>query len=417
MSHLRISWRHWINAVNQALHSLRDNRLRTFLSILGIAIGIAAVMAVGSISKGGHYLVFKELETFGLKSVWVWRKDDDKAPNRAIRRGSGIDVADIQSIRDAGFASVARVTPVVYFGSQSVIHNGSQYSNAKVTGVDLEYLPINNDGLSIGIGFRPDDVRQRRKVAIIGQTVADDLFGGTADIVGKEFHINEIKYVVVGVLEAKSRDFLASIGSAGQDANNRILVPYTTLHQQLGHRDVHTVQAEAVEFVQANAVAQQIIELLEQRHNNRFSYRSETMAAYIGTANQILQGVSMIGVLAAAISLLVGGMGIMNIVSTSVLERTREIGLRKAVGASQQLILLQFLLESVIISTIGGAIGLLLGIVASISLSWITDFPLVPSVGTIVIALFVSILIGLLSGYYPARRAARLRPVVALRYE
>ena len=414
---LRRRWRELVNVLDQALHALGDNQLRTYLSVLGIAIGIASVIAVGSIGKGGHYLVFKELETFGLKSVWVKRLDDDKGPYRASRRGSGIDELDLQSIRDAGFATIARTSPIVYGSGALYIHSGSQYSNGKVTGIDVAYLDINNDGLSAGIGIRSDDVRQRRKVAIIGQTVANDLFGGSIDVIGKEFRINDAKYVVVGLLEAKSRDFLASIGSAGQDANNRILLPYTTLQAQMGNHDIHAIQAEAQSFEQAPLAAQQMTDLLTRRHGERFRYHSDTMARYIDTANQILRGVSLIGVLAAAISLLVGGMGIMNIVATSVLERTREIGLRKAIGASQHLILLQFLLESVIISTIGGLIGLVFGGVVSVVLSWLTGFPLAPEPATIVLALLVSMAVGLLSGYFPARRAARLRPVDALRYE
>ncbi|MFA6921871.1 MAG: ABC transporter permease [Gallionella sp.] len=410
--------RNFLDGIAQAVLSLKDNRLRTMLSILGIAAGIAAVMAVGSVSQGGHHLIFKELETFGLKSVWVWRSEENPNPNRIVRTGSGIDPADVAALHSDCCPAVSRITPIIYtYGKNLTVHVGNRYSNGVVTGVGSEYLAINNDTLSAGAGFTPEDILHRRNVALIGIDVANDLFGGTTGLAGKSMRINERNYTVIGVLAAKSRALLESIGSGRNDENKRVLVPYTALQTQFGNNEIHGIQAEAVEFAQADAAVAQIISVLELQHRRQFGYHAETMSKYIATTNRILQFVSLIGVLAASISLLVGGMGIMNIVSTSVLERTREIGLRKAVGASRRHILFQFLMESVILSTVGGAIGLVAGFVISVILAWFTGFPLTPSWLTIAVALLVSVAIGLLSGYYPASRAANLRPVTALRYE
>ncbi len=408
----------YIDQFTQALQALRDNRLRTLLSILGIAIGIASVMAVGTISKGGNHMVFSELETFGLNSVWVYRDRQDKDPHRRVREGSGIDVNDYRALSAYCCNSVRRMSPVVHANKKQIIQTTNRYSNADVKGVGKHYTQINNDTIVQGRSFRPKDITSHRAVAILGPTAASDLFGANASIIGREFRIGLHKLTVIGRLEAKSRDFLASIGSAGgEDANNRILIPYTFLQQMLGNKEVSYIRAEALELNQAESTARQIIIVLKRRNSKHFDYKSETMASYITTTNRILGGVAIIGVVAASISLLVGGMGIMNIMSTSVLERTREIGLRKAIGARRTDIMLQFLAEAVVISTIGGLIGLLLGGSTSVLLARLTEFPLMLSMTSIFTALLVSVSVGVLSGYLPARRAANLHPVEALRYQ
>jgi len=404
---------------SQALYALKDNRRRTLLSILGIAIGIAAVMAVSTISKGGNYLIFSELETFGLNSAWVFRDKGDKDPHRMVRQGSGIDNDDYQALTSGCCPAVRRISAVLHgtLGKRVVIQAINRYSNAQMLGVDISLTTIANDVVVQGRPFRARDIASRRAVAILGPTAATDLFGG-ASAIGREFRIGNRKFTAIGILEEKSRDFLASIGSSGgQDANNRILIPYTTLQQMQGHKQISYLQAEAVTQAQASAAAEQIIAVLKRHNGRNYAYKSETMATYITTTARILNGVAMVGIIAASVSLLVGGMGIMNIMSTSVLERTREIGLRKAVGARRRDIMLQFLLEAVVISTLGGIIGLILGTGSSIILAEVTDFPLAPSFSVIIIALVVSVTVGIISGYLPARRAARLHPVEALRYE
>lgn len=410
------------DVLQQALAALRDNRLRTMLSILGIAVGIAAVMAVGSVAKGGHYLIFSELETFGLKSVWVYKNDEEKDPRRAVRKGTGIDNDDYFAVLSGCCPAVLRVTPLVYgeFANSGrlVVRSGNRYSNGRIEGVGADFTYINNDSLTKGRAFRTEDESRRRRVAIIGTRVQEDLFGLHQNSIGKEIRIGSEPYTVIGLLTPKSRDFLASIGSSGgQDANNRVLIPYSTYQQILGKKEIFVLQAEAVSLQSADAAAQQIKALLERRHRGQYSYKSETMAKYIGTAGNILKAVTLIGIIAASVSLLVGGLGIMNIMSTSVLERTREIGLRKALGARKNDILIQFLLEATLISSLGGSLGLILGAVTGHTLAWATGFPLSPSWGTVLVALAVSIGVGMLSGYYPAHRAAQLKPVEALRYE
>ena len=299
-----------------------------------------------------------------------------------------------------------------------LVRNGNRYSNARITGVGADIHIIHNDVIALGRPLREKDELRRRSVVILGPTAHTDLFESEQNPVGKEIYIGENKYTVVGVLKPKSRDFLASIGSVGgMDANNQILIPFTVLQRQLGHKEISVFHGEAIGLEHADAAVSQIIRMLQRSHRSRYSYKGDTAAQYVATANRILGAVSLIGVAAASISLFVGGLAIMNIMSTSVLERTREIGLRKALGARRRDILFQFLMEATMISAIGGLLGLSLGALASVGLALWTGFPMMPSWFMVGIALAVSIGIGLLSGYYPARRAAAMQPVEALRYE
>lgn len=403
----------------QALLAIRDNRLRTLLSVVGIMLGIAAVIVVGTIGKGGRMAIYKELETFGLRSVWVSRDWRNADPRRVLRRGTGISTDDYLSILDGCCPYVTQVSPIVRSRKQPRIRVGEKYSRANIYGVNEFYLDINNDDVSSGRSLRTMDISRGRFVAVIGKEVQDDLFGENIDAIGRDIRIGKYKFTIIGVLNPKSRDFLASIGSiGGQNANERILIPYNIYQRILGREKIiNTIQAEANRLEHSDAAKSQIIDTLIRRNSGRYKYKGQTMTKWVDTANNILQGVSWIGIVAASVSLIVGGIGIMNIMSTSVVERTREIGIRKAVGARRQDILFQFLMESVVISAIGGLLGLILGILASSVLAIITGFPLTPSTGIVIIALLVSAGVGLASGYYPAQRASLMQPVTALRYE
>lgn len=401
----------------EAISALRDNRLRTALSVLGIAIGIAAVMIVSTISRGGNHLVFSELETFGLNSVWVYRNFATDSPLERRREGSGIDRRDItalQSQRDA--LGIRHFSPMVRSRSARSARRGASFANIQLLGVGIDYTNIVNDVVVRGRSLMQHDISDRLPAALIGPDVADKLFKPGDDPVGATIELAGRRVTVVGLLAGKSRDFLSSIGSAGgENANDRVVVPWTWLQRVNGNRSVDHLHIAVQDFDKAAEVADNVVSLLGQRHRGDFQYSRETMASYIATTDTILGGVAIVGTIAASISLLVGGMGIMNMMGTAVLERTREIGLRMAVGARRKDILWQFLIEAGLISLVGGSIGLIVGAGISVLVVWLTGFPLLPSVFGIVGALCVSVAVGLLSGLLPARRAAGLKPVEALR--
>lgn len=406
----------FLDSLRQAMDALFDHKLRTALSVLGITIGIAAVMAVSTISKGGNHVIYSELETFGLNSVWVYRDRHSENHGRTQRTGSGIVTRDFLSLQQQNpELGVRHMTPIVYPPGRWQASQARRSSDAQVLGVGRDYPAIVNDKLFSGRLFTSLDIEERRPVALLAPTIVERVLDASLEPVGQSVRINGRRFMVIGVLQDKSRDFLSSIGSAGgQNANDRVIIPYTTLQAMSGSKDIGNLQLEVERFDEAAAVAERVKQRLVQLHPDGFKYNSETMASYIVTTNRILGGVAVIGIVAASISLLVGGMGIMNMMGTSVLERTREIGVRKAIGATERDILLQFLLEAGLISITGGVLGLLIGGLASVALALVTGFPVMPSLVSIVGALVMSILVGVLSGYLPARRAAKMKPVDAL---
>jgi ABC-type antimicrobial peptide transport system permease subunit len=370
------------------------------------------------ISKGGNHMVMSELETFGLNSVWIYRNWRNDLPYEQQRSGSGIDASDIRAIQAEREAlGVSRLTPLVGRGSGDLLaKRGARSVRGQIIGGSSELTAIANDRIIAGRALFSTDIDQSHAVVLLAPDIAGSLFEDNEDPIGQSIAIGRRSFQIVGLLAGKSRDFLSAIGSdGGQNANNRIIMPYTTLQRLTGYDDIGTLQLEVVDFNDASSAGQQVIDLLGTRHAGAYDYQMEVMASYVDTTNRILGGVAIVGIVAASISLLVGGMGIMSLMSTAVLERTREIGIRKAIGASEKDILRQFLFEAALISIAGGALGLLIGTIVSMLLAVITGFPLTPSFQAIAAAMLVSIGVGLLSGLLPARRASRLPPVEALR--
>jgi ABC-type antimicrobial peptide transport system permease subunit len=409
---------------SQALISLGQYKLRTAMSVLGITIGIAAVVVIGAVGQSGKEMVFEELQTFGLTSVWVFRDRGAVDPARAEVRGSGIKNADLELLKPGICCRhIKQVTPLVYGsrnarGEQLIARYRDRYSRGRLQGIGAKYLSINNDVVSQGRAFTEQDMRQKKQVAIIGPQVKNDLFDNARGVVGRTISLGSEKIQVIGILEEKDRSFLSSIGSAGgQNANTRILLPFTTFQRITGTTDVHGLQVEATSYEVSRDAGGEITATLARNHNRQFKYRVNSMSDHVETADRILGGVSIVGVVAAAVSLLVAGLGIFNIMTTAVLERTREIGIRKALGATEGSILSQFLVEASLVSVLGGISGLMLGLVGIWIAQLVSSFELRPAWSIVFAALLVSVLVGILSGFMPALRAARLRPVQALRYE
>jgi putative ABC transport system permease protein len=404
--------------LSEAFDALRENRLRTALSLLGIAIGIASIIVVGSISGSGREIVFSELETFGLRTFWVFREIRSQDTLNKDAMGTGITIADYHDLSRMGWP-VSRLSPVVELGrGQLLAMNGNRRNLAKIQGVGIEFLQINGDDLTEGRFFDGNDVHDYARVAIIGPAIRDQLFPDGISAIGHRITIDGEWYSVIGVLKAKSRDLISSLGAAkGDETAARILVPYTAAQRLVGNADfVSYLQGQSSELESSTLAIGQVKNFLTTIHGSSYQYRGESMATYVETANRILGMVSLIGLVAASVSLLVGGLAIMNIMTTSVIERTQEIGLRRAIGATKQDIRMQFLAEAVQISFTGGIVGVFLGLAIVFVISEAVHQPIRPALMNIVYAVISTFVVGIISGLYPAKRAAELLPVEALRH-
>lgn len=396
-----------------ALESLKSHKARTFLTLLGIIIGVASIIIIGAVSNTGKRFVLRDLETFGIKSFWIYRSFQYDQPGKASKGGTGINGEDIEAIVAKSRFST-QLSPIIEKSDKWAKYK-NKYSKIILMAVDSTYALINNDSIIEGRFMLSDDIKFRKYVCVIGPKVVEKLFG-IENAIGKEIRIDNYKCAVVGILKEKDLDFFKSIGLAGvQNINYRVMIPISTYQRQNNIREIDYIQGEVARVSLVNKAAEEVKKILSLRHKGEYNYESQTMQYYIDKAESILRLVTWIGSATAIIALLVGGIGIMNIMIVSVMERGREIGIRKALGATTGNIVMLFLIESVFISLSGGILGILFGISCIYMVDYLTDKTLIVSVEYILLSLFSSATIGILSGIYPAMKAASKDPVDALR--
>jgi len=401
--------------LGEAWRAMGANRLRTFLTMLGMVIGVGAVVLMMSIGQGAQYAIKQSIAAMG-SNLFILLSGSTSAGG--VRSGGGggytLNLSDADAIAELpGVQAVAPIQP----GSAQVVYGPNNW-NTSIIGTTPGYLEARSWPIASGEAFGNSDVRSGTRVALIGQTVAQNLFGDE-DPVGKTFRIRQSPFVVLGTLALKGQ------GMDGRDQDDSIIIPITTAQRQVfgsqfpGSVRMMMVQTTTQEIMPE--VEKSMVALLRQRHrlrsgmDNDFYLRNLTAAA--DSAAESTRVMSLLLGAIASVSLLVGGIGIMNIMLVSVTERTREIGIRMAIGARERDILLQFLLEAIIISVVGCFIGLLLGIGGALLADSLTGTPVIISGSSVIVAFSVAAAVGIFFGFYPARKAAQLDPIEALHYQ
>jgi putative ABC transport system permease protein len=397
-----------------AFRALARNKMRSGLTMLGIIIGVGAVIAMVGIGQGANQQVQERIANMGSNMLMVWA---GSASVSGFRMGSSsvktLTEEDGQAIlREC--AAVEKVAPAARTSAQVVFQN--QNVNTQITGTSPDYFDIRVWPLKQGAVFTDQDVERSANVAILGSTVAENLYRPDDDPVGTTIRVKNLPFRVVGVAISKGQ------AGFGGDQDDFIIIPYTTAQKKLmGTTWLSTIYVQAVSK-DATAVAQDQIEsLLRQRHRLRRDQENDfgvrNLSDIADLANQTGQVMTLLLGSIASVSLLVGGIGIMNIMLVSVTERTHEIGIRMAVGATEGDVQSQFLVEAVVLSLLGGIIGILFGLVSSSAVSRLLSWPTLISPTAIGVAVAFSIAVGVFFGYYPARKAAGLDPIEALRFE
>ncbi len=403
----------WKNIQLIALRSIMRNRMRSLLTSLGIVIGVCSVIVMVAIGQGSQRRIINEIASLGTNLLMI-RPGISQAGgiSRGIGSQNRLTLDDADKIAE-GSQYVKAVSPMVNISAQ-VIGGGNNW-NSSVNGVSADYLEIKDWDLESGEFFDDKDVQARKKVAILGKTVADELFPGQ-DPIGEKIRIQNTPFTVLGVLKQKGQS------SFGQDADDVILVPSTTaLYRLKGGTYINMIFVSAVSSKLMDAAEEEVSQLLRQAHRIRpgedddFSINNQT--EIIAMASSIFKTLTLLLGAIAAVSLLVGGIGIMNIMLVSVTERTREIGIRLSVGARSFDILTQFLVEAVVLSLSGGLIGVLAAFGLTFVLNTFVKMSTVIYPLTIFMAVTFAAAIGIFFGFYPARKASNLNPIDALRYE
>jgi putative ABC transport system permease protein len=398
-----------------SFRALARNKSRSALTMLGIIIGVAAVIAMVSIGQGAQRSVEEQINSMGTNLLFVSAGSQRVG---GVRSGTGdagtntLTVQDLEAIRRE-VPTVARLTPTVTTRTQLIA--GNMNWNSQMQGVSEEFPDVRIWAVSRGAFFTDLDVRSAARVVVLGQTVAENLFGGE-DPVGKTVRVTNLPFKVVGVMTRKGQD------PQGRDQDDVVFAPYTTVQKKiLGITHVQIAYVSAVSQEATYTAQEQITALLRQRHrlasNQPDDFTVRNMTDLAETANATNSIMTWLLGSIAGVSLLVGGIGIMNIMLVSVTERTREIGIRMAIGARSSIVKMQFLIESIVLSLTGGMIGILLGLLISLAIPLMLGWQTAVSTASIIGSVLFSAAVGIFFGYYPARKAAALDPIDALRFE
>lgn len=403
----------YLQILKVAYRALGRNKMRSSLTMLGIVIGVSAVIAMVGIGQGAKKMVNDQIASLGENLLTIF---PGSFAGGGVRSGAGTRTSlteeDAQAIRD-NCSAIVKVSPVVRTGAQVVA--GNLNWGTSIQGYSPDFIYIRSWPLSSGAFFTEQDVKGATKVCVLGKTVVDNLFPDQ-DPVGEIIRIKKLPFRIIGVLSSKGQN------SFGQDQDDIVIVPYATAQKKIvGITFINAIIASAADRGQIDLATKQITDLLRQRHripsggDDDFTVRSQLdIASAAGSTSGIMT--ILLGAI-ASVSLLVGGIGIMNIMLVSVTERTREIGIRMAVGAKSKDILIQFLAESMVLSLIGGTIGIILGVLSSKLISVVLHWPIFTSVPAVALSFFFAAFVGVFFGFYPARKASLLDPIEALRYE
>jgi putative ABC transport system permease protein len=391
--------------------SIRKNKMRTLLTMLGVIIGVAAVIVMVAVGQGAQSQIRSRIDKLGTNLIVITAGSSAAGGvSQGAQTFNRLTIKDVEAIR-AGSTLVTGVSPVIFAGAQVIAASGNW--RTRVHGVSTDYATIRDWEVTSGALFTDNDQRTSRKVAVIGKTVADGLFEGS-DPVGQTIQLRSVPFEVIGVLAAKGQS------ADGSDQDDLILAPYTTVQNRLqGHQFIGQIIASAANRGDIPLAEAEIKSAMRVSHrlgvadNDDFTVRDQTDLAK--TAQETTRVMTWLLAAIASISLLVGGIGIMNIMLVSVTERTREIGIRMAVGARGNDVLKQFLVESTVMSVVGGLIGVAVGWLGALVLRLVTGWQTVVSPQTVIVALVFSATVGIFFGYYPASQAAKLDPIVALR--
>lgn len=403
-----------INLSKIAWKALHRNRLRAFLTMLGIIIGVASVIAMLAIGEGSKQSIRNQISSMGSNMVFVQPGSDNRGGVRQdFSDSKTLTMNDLKALKEKN-TTLTDLSPQVN-GNGQVIYGANNWPTS-VYGVSPEYLTIRKLSVVNGSMFTEKDVASAAKVAVIGQTVVKNIFKNGEDPIGQTIRFNKIPFKVIGVLAAKGQN------TFGQDQDDIILSPYTTIQKRiLAITHLQSISASAKSEELAEEAATEMAQIIRTSHKlkegEEDDFTVNSQQELISTFSSTSEILSVLLVAIAGISLIIGGIGIMNIMYVSVTERTREIGLRMAVGARGLDILLQFLVEAILISITGGLIGVLLGVGTTLIMSTYLGWPTSITLQSIILSFVVCAITGIFFGWYPARKAAGLDPIVALRYE